>query len=143
MNDIIRRIGVIGLGRMGLPMARHLLNAGFEVAGFDLNAARRASLAEAGGSAAASAREIAAYSQAVLVMVTDDAQVKAVTLEPAGVLPRLPPGAVVIIASTVKPSTCATIATTAAARGIGVLYAPVAKGQRSAEAGDLNRVRWR
>ena len=137
MTDAIRRVGVIGLGRMGLPMARHLLHAGFEVAGFDLDPARGAALAEAGGAAAASAREVAAYSQAVLVMVADDAQVKAVTLEPLGVLTGLQPGAVVIIASTVKPSTCRDVAAAAAARGVGLLDAPVAKGQRAAETGNL------
>src|SRR2546422_11577782 len=102
MNEF-HRVGVIGLGRMGLPMARHLLHAGFEVAGFDLDPARGAALAETGGAAAASAREVAAYSQAVLVMGADDAQVKAVTLVPLGGPIRLAPGAVVIIASTVKP----------------------------------------
>lgn len=137
MTDGIRRVGVIGLGRMGLPMARHLLHAGFEVAGFDLDSARGALLTEAGGVAAASAREVGAYGQAVLVMVADDAQVKAVTLEPAGVLAGLEQGGVVIISSTVKPSTCQEVAAAAAPRGIGVLDAPVAKGQRSAEAGEL------
>jgi len=88
-SNAIHRIGVIGLGRMGLPMARHLLHAGFEVAGFDLDPARGALLAEGGGIAAASAREVASYSQAVLVMVADDAQVKSVTLEPVGVLTGL------------------------------------------------------
>ena len=136
-SNAIQRVGVIGLGRMGLPMARHLLDAGFEVAGFDLDPARGALLAEGGGIAAASAREVASYSQAVLVMVADDAQVKAVTLEPVGALTGLGPGGVVIIASTVKPSTCRDVAAAAASRGVGVLDAPVAKGQRSAEAGDL------
>jgi len=113
-SNAIQRVGVIGLGRMGLPMARHLLDAGFEVAGFDLDPARGALLAEGGGIAAASAREVASYSQAVLVMVADDAQVKAVTLEPVGVLTGLQPGGVVIIASTVKPATCRDVAAAAA-----------------------------
>src|SRR2546422_6967921 len=136
MNEF-HRVGVIGLGRMGLPMARHLQHAGFEVAGFDLDPARGAAVAEGGGVAAASAKEVAAYSQAVLVMVADDAQVKAVTLEPVGVLSGLQSGGVVIIASTVKPSTCREVAAAAAARGVDVLDAPVAKGQRAAETGTL------
>src|SRR3989442_1456894 len=136
MNEF-HRVGVIGLGRMGLPMARHLLHAGFEVAGFDLDPARGAALAEGGGVAAASAKEVAAYSQAVLVMVADDAQVKAVTLEPVGVLSGLESGGGVIIASTVKPSTCREVAAAAAAGGVDVLDGPVAKGQRAAETGTL------
>src|SRR2546427_13304316 len=100
MTDAIRRVGVIGLGRMGLPMARHLLHAGFEVAGFDLDPARGAALAEAGGAAAASAREVAAYSECVLVIVGDDAQVKVGTLELLGVLSGPQLGAGVIVTST-------------------------------------------
>jgi len=137
MTDGIRRIGVVGLGRMGLPMAFHLLRAGFEVAGFDLDPARGALLTESGGVTAASPKEIGAYGQAALVMVADDAQVKAATLEPTGVLAGLEKGGVIIISSTVKPSTCRDVAAAASGRGIAVLDAPVAKGQRSAEAGDL------
>lgn len=134
---VIHRVGVIGLGRMGLPMARHLLHAGFEVVGFDVEPARGAVLADAGGVMVASAQEVGASSQAVLVMVADDAQVKAVTLEPTGTLTSQALGSVIIISSTAKPSTCQEVATAAAARGIGVLDAPVARGLRSAEAGDL------
>ncbi len=133
----IRRVGVVGLGRMGLPMARHLVRAGFEVAGFDLDPERRAALAAAGGRRHASVRDLAGSSDAVLVMVGDDAQVREVTMVPDGVLEGAGAGTVLIISSTVTPATCRHIAQTASARGVGVLDAPVARGQRGAEAGTL------
>jgi 3-hydroxyisobutyrate dehydrogenase-like beta-hydroxyacid dehydrogenase len=130
----IGRVGVIGLGRMGLPMARHLLRAGFEVTGFDLDDARCALLTAAGGAVAASAAEVGRRSDAVLVMVTDDEQVKRAAM---GVLNGLPAGAVLLIGATVKPYTCREIAARLFARDITVLDAPVALGQRAAEEGRL------
>lgn len=133
----ISRVGVIGLGRMGLPMARHLIRAGFMVAGYDLDPARTAALAEAGGEPSLSVLAAASGSDVVLVMVADDAQVSAATLEPEGAIAGLARGGAVIISSTVKPSTCRTVAEAAETRGIGVLDAPVARGQRAAEDGTL------
>lgn len=134
---VIHRVGVVGLGRMGLPMARHLIQGGFEVAGFDLDPSRGASLAESGGVSAASAREVATYGQAVLLMVADDAQVRSITLGSDGIAGSMAPGGVIIISSTVPPSTCKEIAAAAGARNVAVLDAPVARGQRAAEAGEL------
>ncbi len=136
MSDI-RRTGVIGLGRMGFPMAGHLVRAGFEVLGFDPDASRMSQLAETGGTPVGSARAVAEQSQAVLVMVADDAQVVAATLGPEGVLAGLSRGGVLIIASTVKPSTCRNLLDAATAHGVGVLDAPVALGRRAAEEGRL------
>lgn len=133
----LSRIGVIGLGRMGLPMARHLIRAGFMVAGYDLDPARTAALAEAGGEPSLSVIAAASGSDVVLIMVADDSQVSTAALEPEGAIAGLTRGSVLIISSTVKPSTCKTIAAAAEARGIGVLDAPVARGQRAAEEGTL------
>jgi 3-hydroxyisobutyrate dehydrogenase len=136
----IRRVGVVGLGRMGLPMARHLVRAGFAVRGFDVAPERRDALVAAGGSGAATVADLARDSDAVLVMVTDDAQVRAVALGGGGmdgVLGAVPQGGALIISSTVKPSTCVAVAQAAAGWGVGVLDAPVARGQRNAERGTL------
>ncbi|MGH2453067.1 MAG: NAD(P)-dependent oxidoreductase [bacterium] len=134
---IIRRVGVVGLGRMGLPMARHLGRAGFEVSGYDLDPERRAALVEAGGQPVDPLGTVARDSDAVLLMVADDAQVKAAALESGGIVAAARPGTVLIISSTVKPSTCRELAVVAAARGVPVLDAPVALGQRAAESGTL------
>ncbi len=133
----IRKVGVIGLGRMGLPMARHLVRAGFSVSGFDLDPERRAALAGVGGVPQPSVGAVAAQSDAVLVMVADDAQVTEAALGAAGIVAAAPRGAVVIVSSTVTPSTCRVVAATAAKRGVAVLDAPVSLGQRAAEAGTL------
>lgn len=133
----IRRVGVIGLGRMGLPMAGYLVRADFAVGGFDLDPQRRSMLVEAGGAAFPSVRALAEDSDAVLVMVADDAQVVDVALGSGGVLDAVRAGTVVIISSTVKPSTVETVADAAARKRVGVLDAPVARGQRAAEGGTL------
>lgn len=137
MRDEIRRVGVVGLGRMGLPMAGHLVRGGFAVGGFDLDPQRRSLLAQAGGAAFPSVRALAESSDAVLVMVIDDAQVMDVALGSGGVLETARPDTVLIISSTVKPSTVQAVAAAAAKKGVGVLDAPVARGQRGAEAGTL------
>ncbi len=136
-SSTIRCVGVVGLGRMGLPMARHLLRAGFVVVGFDVDPARLTALADVRGTPLASVGEVAARCDAVLLMVTDDAQVREITLGSDGVLHGMGRGRSLIISSTVRPSTCREVAAAAAKRGIGVLDAPVSKGQRSAEAGTL------
>ena len=67
------RIGFVGLGAMGLPMARNLLRAGHEVHGFDLSAAALAALAEAGGTAAPSAAVAAQRADMLVLMVVNAA----------------------------------------------------------------------
>jgi len=133
----IRRVGVVGLGQMGFPMARHLERAGFEVSGVDLDPERRAALLDVGGHPVNSLDGLARDSDAILLMVADDAQVKAAALESGGIVAAARPGTVLIISSTVKPSTCRDVAVAAAARGVPVLDAPVALGQRAAESGTL------
>lgn len=133
----ISAVGVLGLGRMGLPMARHLARAGFEVGGFDPNLERLSAFVDAGGKAFPSPAAVAQHSDAVLIMVADDAQVTEVTLRSGGVLEAAQPGTVIIISSTVKPSTCREVLAGAVRHGVGVLDAPVAKGQRAAEDGTL------
>jgi 3-hydroxyisobutyrate dehydrogenase len=122
---------------MGLPMGRHLLQAGFTVCGYDPHASQLSALSDAGGVILRSAHAVAGQSEAVLVMVADDAQVKDVTAGPDGVIESAKLGTVLIISSTVKPSTCREVAAAAETRGIKVLDAPVARGQRAAEEGSL------
>lgn len=130
-------VGIIGLGRMGLPMARHLHAAGFGVWGCDVDPQRREMLAGAGGTSTDSPRALGEICDAVLVMVADDAQVHAVTAGPGGCLEAARPGVALIISSSVTPQTCAQIADAARQKRVGVLDAPVTRGQRAAEAGTL------
>ena len=88
----MKRLGFIGLGAMGAPMARNLAAAGFDVAVFDVDAQRTRTAAEDFGARAAdSAGDAAAGADALVVMVADGAQATEVLWATAGPLPRSPP----------------------------------------------------
>ena len=133
MTDrVTPRAGVIGLGAMGLQMARHLVARGFETAGTDIDEAAKQRAAAHGVRVCASAAEVAASADVVIVMVANDEQVDAV-VRGSGLIERLAPGAVICIASSISPQTCRELASLAAKRDIGVLDTPVVLGQDAAE----------
>ncbi len=130
------RIGFVGLGNMGLPMARNLLRAGHEVAGFDLNPAPVAAL---GGAAVASAAEAAAGADIVITMLPAGAHMRDAWLGgPAGTAQAMAaaaePGALFIDCSTIEVSVAREVA---AAVSQPMLDAPVSGGVMGAEAGTL------
>jgi 3-hydroxyisobutyrate dehydrogenase-like beta-hydroxyacid dehydrogenase len=127
---------MIGLGAMGLPMARHMARGGYEVAGFDVDAEALRRAAEHGIATCTSPAELGRRAEIVVVMVQTDAQVEDAVLG-SGLLEALRPGSVICIASSTSPRTCRRVAEVAAARGVGVLDTPVVHGQRGADAGTL------
>ncbi len=129
-------IGFIGLGAMGLPMAKNLAARGFSVRGFDLRPAARADLAEAGGSEAASAAEATLDADAAVLMVVDAAQAEQI-LFTDGALAALHPGALVLLMATCPPAAVAAIAARVTAAGFGFVDAPVSGGVVGATAGSL------
>ncbi len=131
------RVGFIGLGRMGRPMCRHILKAGHSLTVFDHKRSAIEEWVEVGASAAASPAEAGAASEVILVMVPTDDDVTAVVAGESGVLTGAVPGTVIAICSSTTPETCVRAAAVAGARGVGVVDAPVARGVRGAEAGDL------
>jgi 3-hydroxyisobutyrate dehydrogenase-like beta-hydroxyacid dehydrogenase len=131
------RAGFIGLGNIGMPMARRLVAAGLETTVHDRIAERAGALAAEGARAAASPREVAARSDAVLVCVRDDADVLAVAYGPDGILAGAAAGAVVAVHSTVQPATVIEFGAAAAERGVGVVDACVTGGAAGAAAGAL------
>src|SRR5579872_4086164 len=100
----VRRTGMIGLGAMGFQMARHMANKGFEVTGCDVAPAAVARAADAGVKIVASAAEVGARSEVVIVMVATDKQVKDVLLH-SGLLDRMPAGGVICVSSSTSPET--------------------------------------
>jgi L-threonate 2-dehydrogenase len=128
------RVGYVGLGAMGLPMALNVARAGHAVRGFDVNAAATARLAEAGGEAAASVAEAAAGAEVLVLMVATAAQADSVLAE---ALPALPAGAAVVLHSTVPPSFAEALGGRLAAAGHPFLDAPVSGGTVGAESGKL------
>ncbi|RMD87233.1 MAG: 3-hydroxyisobutyrate dehydrogenase, partial [Alphaproteobacteria bacterium] len=131
------KIGFIGLGHMGLPMARNLLKAGHEVTGFDLSEAQMAAFAESGGRTAASLKEAVADADIVITMLPAGAHVKAVYLGPDGVIAQARPGALLIDSSTIDVETAREVAAEAAKAGLLMVDAPVSGGVAGAEAATL------
>ena len=113
-----QRLAWIGLGRMGLPMARNLLPAAAPLKIFNRNASRMDALAQAGATPAGSQRQAAEASDIVFTMVADDAALESVTLGSEGVLGAMKPGSVLIDMSTVSPDISRKIAAAAAAKNI-------------------------
>ena len=99
------RIGVIGIGRMGLAIAQRLVASGVEVSGWDVDEGRAASLAESGALWRASPAEVVAYSDTILSIVTDDAAVRWLFEDPAGLLAGPASGKLFLEMSTVQPET--------------------------------------
>jgi 3-hydroxyisobutyrate dehydrogenase-like beta-hydroxyacid dehydrogenase len=131
------RVAVLGLGTMGAPMARHLLNAGHEVVVHNRTRERELPLAELGAARAASPAEAAATADAVLTCVSDTPDLEQVLLGEGGAASTLPAGGVVVDCSTVSPSATARIAGELARRGAGMVDAPVSGGSEGAEQGTL------
>ena len=131
------RIGFLGLGNMGGPMAANLLKAGHAVRGFDPVAAARERLAAAGGAPAGSIAEAVRQAEVVISMLPEGRHVRSAYLEPAGVLESAPPGALLIDCSTIDVPTARAVAEAASARGFAMLDAPVSGGVGGATAGTL------
>jgi 3-hydroxyisobutyrate dehydrogenase-like beta-hydroxyacid dehydrogenase len=130
------RLGFIGTGRMGHPMARKLVEAGHEVRALARSQDRCATLAADGARPVASAAEAADGAEAVLVCVFTDEQVQEVCLA-RGLLDAMPGGATLVIHTTGSPRTAEDIATRAAPFGISVIDAPVSGGPHDIAAGHL------
>ena len=132
----VTRAGMVGLGAMGLQMARHMAAKGFKVAGFDIDPEAMRRAAEHGISGCSSPAELGGRAEVVVVMVQTDAQVEEVVLG-SGLLEALAPESVICIASSTSPATCQRLEKLAAGKGVGVLDSPVVHGQRGADAGAL------
>jgi 3-hydroxyisobutyrate dehydrogenase len=135
-SSAVKRTGVIGLGAMGLQMAKHMAAKGFAVAGYDVAALANAQAQSHGVKICSSVGEVGGVAEVVIVMVATDDQVRDVVLG-SGLLDKLSRGAVICIASSASPDLCRELAATAAQKGIGVLDTPVVLGQEAANNGTL------
>jgi 3-hydroxyisobutyrate dehydrogenase-like beta-hydroxyacid dehydrogenase len=131
------KVGVIGLGAMGMGAAKSCLRAGLDVTGCDMRDAARAEFTTAGGKASASAADLPQGMDAVLLLVVNAAQTEAALFGEAGCAPRLAPGAVVISSATMGPADAKRLAAMAEARGLLWLDAPVSGGAAKAAAGEM------
>ncbi|WP_338661662.1 NAD(P)-dependent oxidoreductase [Pararoseomonas sp. SCSIO 73927] len=131
------RLGWIGVGRMGAPLCRRLLDAGATLCATDTNPAQLAPLAEAGISPAATAAAMAGDCDILLSMVPNDAALLAVATGQGGVCEAIRPGQVFIDLSTVSPAASARVAEAMAARGADYIRCPVSGSTSTAAAGAL------
>ena len=136
MNTSLR-LGFIGLGLMGKPMASHLLNTGFSLTVHNRSRAAVAELAAAGARNAQSPKEVAAQSDIIFTCLPDSPDVENVVLGTKGIIEGAYPSLIVVDHSTIKPAVARKVADVLKPCGISFLDAPVSGGQVGAQNGTL------
>lgn len=132
------KTGFIGLGIMGKPMAKNLLQAGYQLVVYDIVAPAVAELAAAGAETASSPREVAQRTEIVITMLPNSPHVKEVVLGKNGVLEGAKPGSIIVDMSSIAPLAAKEVAAQAALQGVEMLDAPVSGGEPKAIAGTLS-----
>lgn len=131
------RIGFVGLGIMGRPMAQNLLKAGFPLTVYNRSKPPLDALVSAGAVAAASPKAVAEGSDVVITMVTDSEAFKEVILGRGGAIEGAHDGLVLVDMSTISPSVTRSVSASLTARGVRMLDAPVSGGDTGAREGTL------
>jgi len=132
------KIGFIGLGIMGKPMAKNLLKAGYQLVVYDINPTAVKEMAATGAEAASSAEEVAQKTNVVITMLPNSPHVKAAMLGPNGVLEGAKPGMIIVDMSSIAPLAAREVAAKAAEKGVEMLDAPVSGGEPKAIDGTLS-----
>jgi putative dehydrogenase len=133
----VSKIGVVGLGAMGMGVARSLLRAGFEVHACDLREQLRQTIAAEGAVAHSTPAPLAACVEALIVLVVNAEQTEAVLFGDEGALTALRPGGIVMASSTVAPHYAESLGTRLQAAGFVMLDAPVSGGAARAASGEM------
>jgi 3-hydroxyisobutyrate dehydrogenase len=135
-REAVKNVGMIGAGRMGLPMIGHLAKKGFAVSAYDIDPAKRAAVEGKGGRWQPELGSLSRSSEVVLVCVGYDRELREL-MSPAGGLKELPAGTIVAVLSTVNPATIVDLAAEGAKRGIHVVDSTVCRGGQAADEGTL------
>lgn len=130
-------VGFIGLGHMGGPMARRLLEPDADLVVFDIDRAAVDAVVEAGAARAETARDAAAEADVVFLCLPSNIEVEAVVLGEDGIAPALEPGDVLVDTTTSVPETSARVGAALSERRVGFLGAPISGGEGGAERGTL------
>jgi 3-hydroxyisobutyrate dehydrogenase len=133
----MKRLGFVGLGAMGSPMAKSLAGAGFELKVFDVLDERTRPLVDLGAESSASPKDAAEGSEALVVMVANADQARGVLFGDGNAAEALAEGAAVVVMSTIGPEAVRELADNLAGSGLRTLDAPVSGGVARAERGDL------
>lgn len=137
MTNTKERIGLIGAGRMGLPMVKHLIKGGYSVTVFDINADNVAKARAMGAAFATSPAALGKQADFVILGVGYDDEVNQVVLGEDGLLETLATGSIIAVSSTVAPDTVKALDQRASLKGVGVLDAPICRGRWFADEGKL------
>ena len=133
-----RRIGFIGLGTMGKPMARNLLSARYSLVVYNRSKGAVKELQETGADEASSAKEVASRADVVITMLPDSADVSQVILGPDGIIEGARTDSIIIDMSTIDHKVTKKIAAAVEAKGVEMLDAPVSGGEQGAIDGTLS-----
>lgn len=136
-DKAVSRIGFVGLGRMGRPMAAHAAAGGFEVTGWDVSEVAMAEAEKVGCRPAASLADCARRAEAIFVIVPSDADLQAACTKADGIFASAKPGTIICACSSLLPETAAAMAGKAAESGLDFLDMPLTKGVRAAESGGM------
>lgn len=131
------KLGFIGLGIMGKPMAKNLLKAGYELVVLDVNKASVEELVNAGAESAATAAEVATKTDVIITMLPNSPHVKAVALGEKGLIEAAAPGKTLIDMSSIAPGASQEVAAGLEPKGMDMLDAPVSGGEPKAIDGTL------
>ena len=131
------KVGLIGVGNMGMGMSRNILKAGHELIAYDVRPEPLETLVKEGVRAAVSPREVGIAADNIFIMVLNVEQVKAALLGEDGLLAGLKPGSTVICTATIGRSQVIEVAELVTAKGIHIIDAPVSGGAPGAAAGTL------
>jgi 3-hydroxyisobutyrate dehydrogenase-like beta-hydroxyacid dehydrogenase len=137
LDGTVSRVGVIGLGKMGLPIARHLKRRGFSVIGHDRSAEASRRVTEMGGVSASTCAAVAADSDLVMIVVGFESQVDEALFGPSGILAGAADGLIVAIASTVAPSYVKALPSRISNKAVTFLDTPLTRAEQAAQAGTL------
>ncbi|HET8563780.1 MAG TPA: NAD(P)-dependent oxidoreductase [Candidatus Binatia bacterium] len=129
---MVAKVGFVGLGRIGKPIAANIVGAGFDLMVFDVRAEPMRELAQLGAKRAHSLRDLAEHGDIVGVAVVDDTQVEEVMMSDAGLLQSGRRDSIIMIHSTVRPGTIRKLAQAAERKGLRVVDAPVSGGEAGA-----------
>ncbi len=133
-----KKVGFIGLGIMGIPMARNLIKAGFEVTAYNRTASKAEKMVSEGAKKADSPKQLAEESPVLITIVSDTPDVESVLLGENGVMEGIKPDSVVIDMSTISPQATQKIAACLREKGAHMLDAPVSGGEQGAINGTLS-----
>jgi 3-hydroxyisobutyrate dehydrogenase len=131
------RVGIVGVGRMGLAMLKHLVKHGYQVTACDIDDKQLAKARDAGAATAETPAEVARAADFVIIGVGYDDEVNQVVLGTEGLLANLASGSIIAVSSTAKPDTVKSLDERARAAGVAILDAPICRGRFAADDGTL------